>query len=162
MVIAYFQMSAYTQCMTQEETVQEVTTVETAAPQQVIKKTTIQPEPKAKGEPPQQAFEKKKTIFRANQIVWYILGVIEVLLIFRFVLKLLGANPLTGFTSLIYTITTPLAIPFSGILGSSVMGNSVVEWSTIIAVIVYLCIGWGLVYLFDLIYPISPKDVETQ
>ena len=48
--------------MAQEETVQEVTTVETAAPQQVIKKTTIQPEVKAKGEPPQQVFEKKKTI----------------------------------------------------------------------------------------------------
>lgn len=148
--------------MAQEEVVQEVTTVETAAPQQVIKKTIIQPEPKAKGEHPQEVYEKKKTIFRFNQVIWYIVGFIEVLLIFRIVLKLLGANPTVGFTNLIYTITNPLVAPFNGILGASVTGNSLIEWSTIIAVIVYLCIGWGLVYLLDLIYPITPKDVETQ
>jgi hypothetical protein len=38
----------------------------------------------------------------------------------------------------------------------------VIEWSTIIAAVVYLCIAGGLVYLLDLIYPITPKDVETQ
>lgn len=149
--------------MAQEETIQEeVTTVETAAPQQVIKKTTVQPEPKAKGEHPQQVYEKKKTIFRFNQIIWYIVGFVEVLLIFRIILKLLGANPTVGFTNLIYTITNPLAAPFNGILGMSISENSVIEWSTMIAAIVYLCIGWGLVYLLDLIYPITPKDVEAQ
>ena len=56
----------------------------------------------------------------------------------------------------------PLATPFSGILGESAMGNSVIEWSTMIAIIVYLCIAWGLIYLLDLIYPITPKDVETN
>lgn len=141
---------------------EEVTTIETQVPQQVVKKTTRQIDPPVKGEAPQKVFEKKKTIFRTNQIIWYILGLIEVLLAFRFALKTLGANPFIGFTSFIYAITTPLTAPFNGILGVSTSGNSIIEASTIIAGIVFLCVAWGLVYLLDLIYPITPTDVETQ
>lgn len=115
-----------------------------------------------KGEAPQKVYDKKKTILRLNQIIWYILGLVEVLLAFRVALKMLGANQSVGFTSLINSITAPLAAPFSGILGVSITGNSLFEWSTIIAGIVYLCLAWGFVYLLDLIYPITPSDVETQ
>jgi uncharacterized membrane protein len=148
--------------MIQPEVQEEVTTIDRESPQQIVKKTTRQVEPQAKGEAPQKVYEKKKTIFRFNQIIWYILGLIEVLLVFRTVLKILGANPFVGFTSLIYSITAPLIAPFSGILGVSTTGNSTIEWSTIIAGIVYLCVASGLVYLLDLIYPITPNDVETQ
>ena len=149
--------------MTQTDTThEEITTINRQSPKQVIKKTTTQAEPQAKGEAPQKVYEKKKTIFRFNQIIWYILGFIEVLLAFRFILKALGANQFVGFPNLIYTLTAPLASPFRGILGESVTGNSMIEWSTIIAAIVYLCVAWGLVYLLDIIYPITPKDMETQ
>ena len=145
-----------------DTTREEVTTISHQSPQQVIKKTTTQAEPQAKGEAPQKVYEQKKTIFRFNQIIWYILGFIEVLLAFRFVLKALGANPFTGFTNLIYAVTAPFAVPFSGILGVSIAENSMIEWSTIIAAIVYLCIAWGLVFLLDIVYPITPKDIESQ
>jgi hypothetical protein len=148
--------------MIESDTTEEVTTINSESPHQIVKKTTKQAEPEARGEAPQKVYEKKKTIFRFNQIIWYILGLIEVLLVFRFVLKLLGANPFIGFTSLIYSITAPLIVPFNGIFGASTTGASLIEWSTIIAAIVYLLVAWGLVYLLDIIYPITPKDVETQ
>jgi len=148
-----------TQTFTSQE---EVTTTQVQSPEQIVQKTTRLVEPQAKGDAPQKIYEKKKSILRASQVIWYILGFIEVLLIFRFVLKVLGANPLVGFTNLIYTITTPLAGPFTGILGTSITGSSMFEWSTIVAAIVYLCVAWGLVYLMDLIYPITPSDVQTQ
>ena len=144
-----------------DATQEEVTTIDNQSPQQIVRKTTRQFEPQAKGEAPQKVYEKKKTILRVNQIIWFILGLIEVLLLFRVVLKALGANPLVGFTSLIYSITTPLVAPFSGILGLSITGNSIIEWSTIIAAIVYFIVAWGFIYLLDLIYPITPNDVET-
>ena len=53
-----------------------------------------------------------KPLYRATQIVWYILGIIEILLAFRFIFKFLGANPLAGFTSFIYSITQVFASPF--------------------------------------------------
>lgn len=143
-------------------TQEEVTIVENQAPTQVVKKTTKNVEPQAKGEAPQKVYEKKKTIFRSTQIIWYILGFIEVLLTFRVFLKALGAVPFSGFTSLIYSVTAPLAMPFIGIVGASVEGRSMIEWSTIIAGIVYLCIAWGLVYLLEIIYPITPKDIESE
>lgn len=143
----------------QGATIEEVTTIDNGAPQQTVRKFTKQSESQAHGDVPQKVYEKKKTIFRSNQIIWYILGVVEVLLVFRLVLHALGANSYVGFTSLIYSITTPLVTPFNGILGTTVAGSSIFEWSTIIAAIVYICIAWGLVYLLNLIYPITPKDV---
>lgn len=128
----------------------------------VVKQTTKPTEPQAKGETPQKVYEKKKTIFRFNQIVWFLLGFVEILLSFRVILKMLGANPYVGFTSFIYTITTPLAAPFVGILRVSTTGNSTFEWSTIIAAVVYLCVAWGFVYFMNLIYPITPSDVATE
>lgn len=140
-------------------TQEEVTTIESQSPQQVVRKTTTQTEPPVKGEAPQKVYEKKKTLFRFNQIIWYVLSLVEVLLLFRIALKALGANQFSGFTSLIYAISDPLALPFRGILTTNVNEASIFEWSTIIAGIVYLCVAWGLVYLLDLIYPITPKDV---
>src|SRR5258706_2430418 len=144
--------------MLESETQEEVTGAD--SPQRVVRKTITSVEPQVKGEAPQKVFDKKKTIFRFTQVIWYILGVMEVLLAFRVVLKALGANPFIGFTSFIYTITDPLVIPFQGILRTSVTGNSTIEWSTLIAAAVYVCVAWGLVYLLDLIYPITPRDVE--
>lgn len=149
--------------MAQSDTAQEeVTIIENGSPQQIVRKTTRRVEPQAKGAAPQKVYEEKKAIFRFNQIIWYILGLAEVLLGFRVVLKALGANQFVGFSSLIYAITEPLVAPFRGIFETSTTGDSVIEWSTIIAVIVYLFVAWELTYLLDLIYPISPKDVETQ
>lgn len=143
-------------------TQEEVTIVENQTPVKVVKKTIKQTEPEVVGEAPQKVYEKKKTILRSNQIIWYILGFIEVLLTFRLFLKMLGANQYIGFTNFIYSITAPLALPFSGVVGISATGSSVLEWSTIIAGIVYLCIAWGLVYLLEIIYPITPRDIETE
>ncbi|OGF99317.1 hypothetical protein A2Y99_05205 [Candidatus Gottesmanbacteria bacterium RBG_13_37_7] len=86
---------------------------------------------------------------------------IEILLAFRIVLKAVGANQGSGFTSFIYSVTGPLALPFRGILGESIDGSSLIEWSSVFAAVVYLVIAGGLVYLLDLINPVSQEDVET-
>lgn len=149
--------------MTESNTTkEEVTTISNQSPQQVVKKTTRHVQPQVKGEAPQQVYEKKKTIFRYNQIIWYILGFVEALLAFRIVLKAIGANSSIGFTNLIYSVTTPLAGPFTGVLAPSISRTSIIEWSTAIAAIVYLFIAWGLIYLLELVYPITPKDVGTE
>ena len=84
-------------------------------------------------------------------IVWYILGVIEVLLSFRFVLKLLGANPQNGFVDFIYSVSGILTAPFDNIFGvaSTKSGEiqSVFEPSILVAMAVYALIAWGIVKL---------------
>lgn len=141
------------------QTQEEVTTVENIAPSQIVRKSTTQLDPLIKEEAPQKVFDKKKKIFRINQIIWYFLGFIEVLLGFRVVLKALAANPDSGFTGFIYSISAPLALPFRGILAESISGSSVIELSSIFAAIVYLVIAGGLVYLLDLVNPVSKEEV---
>ncbi|TMI79055.1 MAG: hypothetical protein E6H10_15995 [Bacteroidetes bacterium] len=146
--------------MTEQESIkEEITTVEKSSPQQVVK-TTKQLEPAVKMEHPQKVFEKMKTIFWFYQIIWYIVAVVEILLGFRFFLKALAANPFSGFTFFINSITNPLTLPFQGIFGASINGIYVVEWSTLFAMVVYLLLAYGLVELFQFIKPVTKEEVE--
>lgn len=111
-------------------------------------------------ESPQQAYQKKKVIFRTYQVIWYILGVVEVLLAFRVILKMLGANSASPFVSFIYAISRLFAQPFAGILGTSASSGLVLEWSTLIAMAVYAILAYGIVRLLQLIKPTSPEEVE--
>lgn len=111
---------------------------------------------------PQKAYGKKKAIFRLYQVIWYILGVVEVLLVSRILLQIIGANLNSGFTSLIYSLSAPLAAPFSGILGVTASSRSLFEWSTLIAMAVYAVVAVGLVKLFQLIKPTTEQEVNQS
>ena len=90
----------------------------------------------------------------AARIVWYIAGVVLVLLALRFVLVLLGANPANGFTNFIYTISHPFAAPFFGIFGYSLKyGVSRVELSTLVAMAVYALVAYGIARLLTIDQP---------
>lgn len=139
------------------KTQEEITTVSNVAPSQVIK-TTKTVTPQVQTEHPQKVFEKKKIIFRSNQVIWYILGLIEIVLAFRIFLRMFGAYP-SEFTNLVYFLSAPLAVPFRGILKTTDEGG-VIEWSTLVAMLVYLLLAYGLVNLLQFIKPVTPQEVE--
>lgn len=103
-----------------------------------------------------------KPLYRGTQIVWYVLGIVEVLLAFRFVLKLLAANAAAGFTNLIYTITYPLALPFLSVFGTGRIEGSVFEWTTILAMFVYGLIGWGIAKLLVMGKTVSTPEAASK
>jgi len=142
---------------------EEVTTVtQTSEPAQVVKTTRKISPPAIKLEHPQDRYETKKVIFRTYQIIWYILGVFETLLVLRVFLKALGANPASGFVNFIYMLSAPLAIPFSGMFRHITEGSSVFEVSTFVGMFVYLLIAYGLVELFQFLKPTTPDEVEEN
>lgn len=136
--------------------VRTTVTTEDNAPHKIEKTTEITHADTSK------AYETKKTIFRAYQLIWYVLGVIEIFLAFRFVLRMVGANALSGFVMFIYNVTNPLVIPFQGIVRDYVYVSGVIEWATIIAAFVYAILAWGIIYLFQLIKPVTPEEVESE
>lgn len=79
-----------------------------------------------------------------RRIVYYVLGVIEVLLLFRFALRLFGANPASPFAALIYGITDVLTYPFTGLFADVTAGRSVFEPRTLLAMAVYAVVAWGI------------------
>lgn len=89
--------------------------------------------------------------FQASYIVYYIVGLIEVLLAFRLVFKLLGANAGNAFVSFIYDLSAIFVAPFTGIFHTAttagVDATAVFEPATVIAMIIYALIGWGIAKL---------------
>jgi hypothetical protein len=84
-----------------------------------------------------------------SRIVYWLLGILEALLAFRLVFKFLGSNPGGTFVSLIYTYSGPFVTPFNGIVQPAVTQG--IETTTIIAMIVYALIGYGIIRLIEIV-----------
>lgn len=83
-----------------------------------------------------------------GSLVYAVFGFIELLVGLRFIFLLLGANSISPFVNWIYTWSEPLVVPFSGIFGqhafvtsAGVVVHSVLDWTTLIALIIYAAIG---------------------
>ncbi len=96
-----------------------------------------------------------KSVATSSQTVEYLIyfffGALEILLAFRLVLKLAGASISSAFVGLIYGLTGVFILPFEGIFrrgfAQGVETTSVLEPSTLVALIVYAVLAWGIVKL---------------
>lgn len=88
--------------------------------------------------------------YRAEQAIWFVVGVVDAVLIIRFLLKLLGASLASGFVRFMYDLTAPLVAPFHAIFNTVVSGRSVLEPESVVAIAIYTLIGWGLAALIRL------------
>jgi hypothetical protein len=83
--------------------------------------------------------------------IYFIFGALDILLAFRLILKLMGASLASPFVGFIYGLTGIFILPFEGIfrrgLNQGLETTSIFEPSTLIAVIVYLILAWGIVKL---------------
>lgn len=105
----------------------------------------------------------KKTVSRSTEtsglvvfqrVVWFLLGVIVILLAFRVVLLLLAANEGTAFVDFVYTLGGLFAAPFYGIFSyEPSYGKSVFEISSVVAMAVYAVVAWGINKLATLTRP---------
>lgn len=87
----------------------------------------------------------------AARIVWYITGVIIALLALRLILQLLGANEGNAFVDFIYGLSGIFGEPFFGMFSyEPSYGVSYFELSTLVAILIYALIGWGVSRLFTL------------
>jgi hypothetical protein len=103
-----------------------------------------------------------KPLYRGTQVVWYIVGILEVLLAFRFILKLLGANSAAGFTSFIYSITHPFAAPFLNVFKKTQVQGSVFEWTTLLAMLVYWLLAMAIIRLFVMSKSVSTPEAAAK
>ncbi len=88
--------------------------------------------------------ERRIFTFKATQLIWLILGILEGLFALRFVLKLIAANPASPIAVFIYGITGLFLLPFAGLTVTPSAGGMVLELSTMIAMVVYGLIAWAV------------------
>ena len=96
--------------------------------------------------------EKERGISAANQnasiarlvnIVYFLFGVLELLLAVRVILHLMGVNAGNGFANFIYVLSAPFVALFASLLQNPVLSpTAVLEVTTIIAMIVYAIVAW--------------------
>lgn len=93
------------------------------------------------------AGEQRLRLHTITQVVWLIAGFISALIGMRVILKLIAANPDNQFASFIYSAAGLFLSPFYGLTGSPSGAGMVLEIPALIAILVYLGIGWGVIYV---------------
>jgi uncharacterized protein YggT (Ycf19 family) len=91
--------------------------------------------------------EKAGYNFRAAAIVWFIVGVVDIFVAARFLGKLFGASAQSAFVNFIYQVSSPMVAPFTGIFGDTGSKTNTFETASLVAIVVYAVVGWGLVAL---------------
>jgi len=81
----------------------------------------------------------------------FVLGVIELLLMFRLIFTFFVVNKGAPFVAWLYNITAPLVAPFSNILPNWKFSGFVVDFATVAAIIVFAIAGSLLLMLIP--YP---------
>lgn len=89
--------------------------------------------------------EQRAATFKATQVIWLLLGLLEGLIALRIIFKMMGVNAANAFANLLYGVTDLFLFPFNNLIRNPSAGNMVLEVSSLIAMIVYLLIGWALV-----------------
>jgi len=99
---------------------------------------------------PHTKAEHKQNVVK--RVIWFIAGILLVLLGIRFLLSLLGANTTNGFANFIYSVSHPFVAPFFSLFSyrNYVYGVSRFEIYTLVAMVVYAVIAWGIARLVTL------------
>jgi hypothetical protein len=96
-------------------------------------------------------------------LVYFVFGILEILLVFRLIFKLIGASLASSFVGLIYGLTGIFILPFEGIFrrgfAQGVETTSVLEPSTLVAIIAYAILAWGIMVLLRIL---SGKQIQTE
>ena len=90
-----------------------------------------------------------------SRVVWYVFGLIDVIIAIRFLLKLFGANAGAGFVQMVYGVSGVFMAPFNAIFNATVVSRATFEWSALVAIAIYTLIAWGIVVL---IRAVSPRE----
>ena len=126
--------------MTDQET-KDAQEAKVETEQTIQKTTTVQASPR-------RSQNRSNVVVR---VIWYIAGLLLVLLAFRFVLALLGANLDNGFANFIFKTTTPFVSPFFGLFSyTPKYGVAQLVPSVLVAMVVYALVAWGIVKLITI------------
>ena len=106
--------------------------------------------------------EQRVATFKATQLVWLLAGLLAALIALRILFKLIGVNASNPFATLLYKVTDIFVAPFASLMGAPAAGGMVLEISSVIAIIVYLLIGWAIARaIYVLFYrPRGPVSVR--
>lgn len=111
---------------------------------------------------------KKETLIEERQVVgetmedklvrliYYVVGVVNVILLLRLILRAFGANRISPFVQLIYNLSDIFLAPFRNVFDVAAAGEMVIEPAILVAMVVYTLMARGVV---ELIYILNDRSV---
>lgn len=99
---------------------------------------------------------------RASQFIWLCIGIVEILIGLRVVLKLIGANPSNAFATFIYGAAGIFVTPFSSLIGSPATGRMVLEIPSLIAMLIYALLGWVIVEIARVLWQVFSRSSTSS
>ena len=108
--------------------------------------------------------EQRIFSFKATQLIWLFLGILEGMLGLRFGLKLIAANPESPIVAMIYGFTNLFLYPFAGMTVTPSAGGMVLELPTLFAMAIYALIAWAIERIVWVIFyrPRGPVVAVTE
>ncbi|UBF23945.1 YggT family protein [Kovacikia minuta CCNUW1] len=96
-----------------------------------------------------EAAKRDNTFRWILNTIYFLVGLLEVLLVLRFILRLFGANTENAFAQFIYNLSEPFIAPFSTLFVSPVTGGgaNIFDVNVLVAIVVYALLGWLAVWL---------------
>lgn len=89
----------------------------------------------------------------AQRIIWFFAGFIITVLALRVLLLVLAANQGNFFVDFVYALGGFFSAPFAGIFGSPSYGEFFFDTASVVAIVVYALVAWGLAKLITLTRP---------
>jgi uncharacterized protein YggT (Ycf19 family) len=106
--------------------------------------------------------QTEKTLFRVTSYIWYAYSAVATILALRFGLMLLGANPGAAFTQFIYNLSDVFVAPFQFVFPSERIAESTIDLSTLLAIVIYWLIAWGIVKLLLINRPVDEHTARRE
>jgi len=79
-------------------------------------------------------------------------GILNTLIFLRYVLKLIGANPVNPFAALVYSTTDPFLSMFKDLIQTITYRGITYEFYDLIAIVVFGMLGWIVVQLLRIMF----------
>jgi len=96
-----------------------------------------------------EAAKRDNTFRWIINTIYLLIGLLEVLLVLRFILRVTGANPDNTFAKFIYNLSAPFVAPFSTLFVSPTAdgGANIFDVNLLVAIVVYAILGSLAVWL---------------
>ncbi len=94
----------------------------------------------------------RQTLTWISGLIWFAFGVLEALIGLRVIFRLIGANPQNPFANFIYNSSRLYLVPFASLTANPAVDGLVLEITSMMAMVIYALIAWGIVRLLWLIF----------
>jgi hypothetical protein len=93
--------------------------------------------------------KKEFQLAKINQVLWFIIHLIGIIITLRFLFLLFGAN-LNGFALMIYNLSAPFVRVFQGIFPAPSTNGSYFDTAALLALAIWYILGFILNYVLSL------------